>query len=64
MKIEIRTIDNGCIVEYTPNFLQGTRASFYDDWNVAIDAAINILEEERYDETGDTSEKRLQEDQE
>ena len=63
MKIEIDSIENGCLVIYTPNMLQGSRSFYFDDWNVAIDAAINILEEERYDpnETVDTSDKRSKE---
>ena len=63
MKIVIESIENGCLVIFTPNIIQGSRSTFYDDWNKAIDGAINLLEEERYDEneTQDTSDKRIQE---
>ena len=64
MKIEIETIENGCLVTFTPNFIQGSRAWFYSDWNEAISAAQHLLEEERYeeDESVDTHAKRKEGD--
>lgn len=50
MKIEINHIENGCLVEYTPNLIQGRRTTFYDEWDKAIDGAIAILEDARSDE--------------
>ena len=60
MKIEIDSIDNGCLVTFTPNFIQGSRTMFYPDWNEGIAAAQHLLEEQKYeeDESIDTSEKR------
>ena len=50
IRIEIKSIENGVLVEFKKHSFAGIVSNFYPDWNQGIDVAIKILEDQKYTE--------------